>query len=144
MTEFIKVIEWNRTRTILWWLLFLLCLAYAGFAFEMFRGELNRVLDAAVSTEPKVRESPIAFMLHAVMGGVGLVSGALQFNSAIRRRSIAVHRTFGWIYLLSIWGGKHDWHMECDLLRCARNGEAGFSWSGNVVVLQHFAGLLVC
>ncbi len=87
-----------------WWMLFIISLAFAGFALQMLLLELNASSGAEMVAEAKNREAPIAFMLHALFGGMGLVAGALQFNSTIRRWNIRVHRTIGWIYLLAIWG----------------------------------------
>jgi len=96
----------SNTRAIafFWWALLFICLAYAGFALEMFRIELSVFLGLEIDAEAKTRQSPIAFMLHALLGGVGLVAGVLQFNSRIRLASIRTHRTTGWVYLVSIWG----------------------------------------
>lgn len=104
MKNYVSTLKSPRATELIWWALLLVCLVYAGFAFEMFRVELNRFFDVAVDGEIKTRESPIAFMLHAILGGIGLVAGALQFNSQIRLRNILIHRLTGGIYLLTIWG----------------------------------------
>jgi uncharacterized membrane protein len=38
---------------------------------------------------------------HALFGGTGLLLGALQFSSQLRRRSIRVHRLFGRVYVIA-------------------------------------------
>lgn len=94
----------SRKEKVLWWLLLLVCLVYAGFAIEMFLVELNKISYGVIASEAKLRRAPTAFMLHALFGGFGLVAGVMQLNSRLRLRSIRVHRAIGWIYLVSIWG----------------------------------------
>jgi uncharacterized membrane protein len=105
MTNYTLQLRKNPGATaFVWWALLLVCIAYAGFALEMFSIELSVFLGAEVDIEAKTRQSPIAFMLHALLGGIALVAGVLQFNSQIRLRSIRVHRATGWVYVISIWG----------------------------------------
>jgi Predicted membrane protein (DUF2306) len=87
-----------------WWILLIVCLLYSGFALEMFVIELKRFSGGAELTESKTREAPIAFMLHALLGGIGLVAGVLQMNSQIRLNYPSVHLGFGRLYVLTICG----------------------------------------
>jgi uncharacterized membrane protein len=90
-------------RRLGWWVLFVVCLLYAGFAFEMFRQELFSQIDDSLVDDPRERATPLAFLLHAVTGGVGLVCGALQFNGTLRSRHPRIHRIVGRLYLAGIW-----------------------------------------
>lgn len=94
----------DSLKNVGWWLLLIICIAYAGFALDMFRLELLTLLGSELSASAKNREAPIAFLLHSVLGGVGLVCGALQFNGNILRARPKLHRTTGWTYLICIWG----------------------------------------
>jgi hypothetical protein len=87
-----------------WWLLFAICVVYALFAFDMFRVELLVLIGDEFPIDAKPRQAPIAFLFHAVLGGIGLVAGALQFNKHILRSNRQTHRVIGWTYLLAIWG----------------------------------------
>lgn len=91
-------------RSIGWWLMLLICIAYAGFALDMFRIELVSLISNSPIEGAKPRNTPIAFLLHAVLGGVGLVCGALQLNQSILLRRSYIHRRVGWTYLIAIWG----------------------------------------
>lgn len=104
MTKYRLLFRNPNAIAFFWWVLLVVCLAYAGFALEMFRIELSVFLGAELDFEARTRESPIAFMLHALLGGVGLVAGVLQFNGRMRLGSIRAHRITGWVYLVSIWG----------------------------------------
>lgn len=70
----------------------------------MFLVELDAFSGGEIDGEAKSRRVPAAFMLHALLGGLGLVAGVLQFNSQLRISNIRIHRAVGWIYLVSIWG----------------------------------------
>jgi len=70
----------------------------------MFLIELSRFLGAEIDGEAKLRQAPAAFLFHALLGGIGLVAGALQLNSRLRLRSTRIHRAVGWVYLVAIWG----------------------------------------
>lgn len=75
-----------------WGAFAVICLFYGTFAiaagFELVETEKNRAL-------------PLPFQIHALAGGVALVAGILQFNSAIRARSIRTHRWGGRVYVCS-------------------------------------------
>jgi len=91
-------------KQILWWLLTVVCLAYSAFAFDMFRIELMSLLNYPVTSEVKVRSTFIPFLIHALLGGIGMVAGALQFNPYRSNRFSRCHRLVGWTYLITIWG----------------------------------------
>lgn len=93
-----------RLARIVWWSLFIICLVYAGFALEMFLSELYKIAGWRLGSEVKLRQVPVAFLFHALLGALGLVAGVLQFNSRLRLRNILIHRTSGWIYLVAVWG----------------------------------------
>ena len=99
-----KAQEISRLKSVGWWLMLLICIAYAGFAFDMFRIELVSFLTNSPIEEARSRKTPVAFQLHAVLGGIGLICGALQFNRTILRKYKYVHRGIGWVYLVAIWG----------------------------------------
>ena len=50
----------------------------------------------------KVRAFPLAFIMHALAGGIVLISGSLQFNSKVRRRFATLHRFCGRAYVITI------------------------------------------
>ena len=58
------------------------------------------------SKEPAIRANVLwqaAFYLHAVFGGLALLIGGLQFIEPLRNRLITLHRTFGKIYVVSVF-----------------------------------------
>ena len=89
---------------ILWWLLFGVCLTYAAFALDMFRIELMSLLDYALEGEAKERSASVPFLIHSLLGAIGLVAGALQFNPYRKKKCSRSHRLVGWTYLIAIWG----------------------------------------
>jgi len=89
---------------ILWWLLFGVCLAYAAFALDMFRIELMSLLDCPLEGEAKERSASVPFLIHSLLGAIGLVAGALQFNPYRKNKCSLSHRLVGWTYLIAIWG----------------------------------------
>ena len=82
----------------------IVCVLYAAFALDMFRLELTRQLGLPVNQEIKERSTPILFLLHALLGGIGLVASALQFDPSTDNRATRRHRVIGWTYLTTIWG----------------------------------------
>ena len=49
----------------------------------------------------KSRVLPLLFQIHALAGSVALIAGIIQFNPAIRVRSIQTHRWGGRVYVSS-------------------------------------------
>jgi uncharacterized membrane protein len=94
----------KKFRASCWWLLLLVCILYGAFAFEMFRIELTTNIGSAEIGGSKERNARLAFLLHSLMGGIGLICGALQFNQNILKNNKLIHKTLGWTYLISIWG----------------------------------------
>jgi uncharacterized membrane protein len=78
---------------------------------------------------PSFRLRPLAVWTHVLCGSVALVAGALNFRHALRRRSPAVHRRVGLVYVLSALASG----MAGGLL-------AGFAYGGPLNQLG-FAGL---
>ena len=93
----------DRTRParIARWSLFLaLCTVFALFAIMLGVAE---VLSWVGIVDAKPRAVPIAFVLHALAGGVCLLAGGLQFSTRLRARRPAVHRLVGRTYVSAVW-----------------------------------------
>ena len=96
--------ESRKAMVVIWWILLIIVVAYSGFAFDMFRIELNQLSGSVVDVNAKARRMPLVFMVHALLGGIGLLAGVFQFSSRVRHSYMRVHRFTGWVYLLAIWG----------------------------------------
>jgi len=84
-----------------WWAFFLICLVYSAYAF--FMAGVDVVFRLSITTEAPHRAVPPIFIIHAVTGGVVLISGSLQFNQRILTQKRKMHRVLGRIYVGSIW-----------------------------------------
>ncbi len=86
---------------VMWWAVFLICLFYAGYAFVMAGVEIAYRM--GIAADAPHRSIPLVFVLHAVTGGIVLITGALQFNRRILQRNRPLHRLLGRIYVGTIW-----------------------------------------
>jgi uncharacterized membrane protein len=91
----------NVLNQIGWWILFLVSTFYGLYALYM--GAVEILHQMGIVDDAKFRASPLIFIVHALAGGVGLISGALQFNRTILNRHRTTHRLIGKIYLYAIW-----------------------------------------
>lgn len=89
---------WNQIG---WWILFLISAFYGRYALYM--GVLEILHQLGLLDDVKVRAAPWIFIVHALAGSVGLISGALQFNRIILNKQKSMHRLIGKIYLYAIW-----------------------------------------
>jgi uncharacterized membrane protein len=97
-------LPWKQQRSFLtqalWWLFFLICAFYSGYAFYMGGVELAALLGLVTDARP--RAIPLLFVIHAFAGGMALLSGPLQFNRALFDRWRHLHRVLGRIYVWAI------------------------------------------
>jgi uncharacterized membrane protein len=91
----------NVLNRIGWWILFLVSDFYGLYALYM--GVLEILHQMGILDDAKFRAAPLIFIVHAVSGGFGLISGALQFNRTILSKHKPTHRLIGKIYLYAIW-----------------------------------------
>lgn len=84
-----------------WWIFFLICAFYAAYAFYMGILEIFSLLDMAENAPH--RAAPLIFIVHALSGGVVLISGPLQLNRRILNKMPKIHRAIGRIYVGAIW-----------------------------------------
>jgi uncharacterized membrane protein len=84
-----------------WVIFFLVCAFYAVYAFYMGIVEILSQLGFVADAPP--RAVPLIFIMHALSGGVALISGPLQFNRRILSKKRKAHRVIGRIYVAAIW-----------------------------------------
>jgi len=84
-----------------WWIFFLISALYAVFSFYM--GGLETLSLLGIEVDTPHRAAPILFVVHALSGGVALISGPLQFNRRILSKKRKVHRLIGRMYVGAIW-----------------------------------------
>jgi len=75
-----------------WGAFAVICVVYGVFAIAAGFG--------LVETD-KSRALPLPFQIHALAGGIALITGIAQFNPAIRSRFLQTHRWGGRVYVLS-------------------------------------------
>jgi uncharacterized membrane protein len=83
-----------------WWVLFLVCLVYGGFA--LWIGGLEVLSHLGPAVDSPLRELPGVFAVHAIAGGLVLLSGPIQFREEWRRSGRNLHRALGRIYGASV------------------------------------------
>jgi uncharacterized membrane protein len=66
-------------------------------------GGLELLAQLGLVQDAPARAVPLAFMAHALTGGIALLIGPLQFNRRLRARWRALHRALGRVYVASIW-----------------------------------------
>jgi len=84
-----------------WWLFFLVCALYASYALYM--GVVEILHQLGLVTDASLRAVPIVFVIHALAGGIILVSGPLQFNRRLKDQRTGLHRVLGRTYVVTIW-----------------------------------------
>ena len=84
-----------------WWILLSICALYGGFAFYMAGIEVVSLL--GMFEEAPARAAPPVFVLHALSGGVALISAPLQLNQRIRDKHRRMHRVIGRFYVTTVW-----------------------------------------
>lgn len=93
MGEFFKLVAW--------WIFFLLCAFYSGYAFYMGTVEILSLLGFA--EDARQRAVPLIFVIHAFAGGVALLIVPLQLNRRLLNKQRKIHRLLGRIYVVAIW-----------------------------------------
>jgi uncharacterized membrane protein len=88
-------------RQLVWWIFFLICVFYGVYAFYM--GSLEILSLLGMAEDAPHRAAPLMFIVHALIGGVALISGSLQFNRRILNKRRKIHRLIGRIYVGAIW-----------------------------------------
>lgn len=83
-----------------WWALAVIAVVYGAYALSSGIAELLFLL--GLGPEEKHRAAPVIFVVHALSGGVALLTGPLQFNPRIRRHRW-VHRAGGFAYVIGVW-----------------------------------------
>ena len=91
----------NSLTRLGWWTLALVCVFYGTFAFYMAGLEILFLLGMA--EEAPFRAVPLVFVVHALSGGIALISTPLQFNARLRGRVRAAHRVVGRVYVGAIF-----------------------------------------
>jgi hypothetical protein len=84
-----------------WWMFFLICVFYSGYAFVMAAVEV--LFRLGIAGDAPHRGVPLVFVAHAVAGGVVLISGALQLNPRLLQTKRKLHHVLGRIYVGTIW-----------------------------------------
>jgi uncharacterized membrane protein YozB (DUF420 family) len=115
---------------IAWLALCLLCALYGSFAVAAALG----LVEAG-----KVRAIRPAFVLHALAGGIALLTGAVQFNPAIRARFVRVHRISGRIYVVAVTLASLEGVVSAALFDVSLSARLSFAllgslWLGSTVV----------
>ena len=87
-------------RLLGWWLLFAVCGLYGLFALMLGVTEVLSWVGAADTAKP--RAVPAVFVVHALAGGVALITGPLQFNRRLFARSRRIHRITGRTYVAAV------------------------------------------
>src|SRR5262245_64597147 len=82
------------------WIFFLICAFYAFYAFYM--GIIEILFQLGLVADARPRAVPFMFIIHALSGGVALISGPLQFNRRILSKKLKLHRVVGRIYVVAI------------------------------------------
>ena len=85
---------------VVWWTLFLVVLFYVAFSLQMGVAELLFLF--GVGAEVKHRATPVAFVVHALAGGVCLFVAPLQSFRWVRRRP-GLRRALGRTYVVAVW-----------------------------------------
>jgi len=88
-------------KQIAWWFIFLICAFFALYAFYLGGVEIGALL--GIVADAKYRALPIIFVVHALSGGVVLISGSLQFNRSILKKKRNIHRFIGRTYVYTAW-----------------------------------------
>lgn len=84
-----------------WWVLFLVCVVFGGFALMMGINEI--LVRWEIADSANQRTVPLVFIIHAILGSIALVCGPLQFNRYLLRTRRSLHRMLGRIYVGAIW-----------------------------------------
>lgn len=86
---------------LVWWVIFLVSAVFGTYALAM--GGLELLAQLGLLQDAPLRAVPLAFMIHALTGGIALIIGPLQFNRRLRARWRALHRVLGRVYIVAIW-----------------------------------------
>ncbi|WP_171052558.1 DUF2306 domain-containing protein [Ruegeria sediminis] len=84
--------RWRGKTWAAWGTLAITCVAYGVFALAAGFG---------LAESEKTRALPLPFQIHALAGGIALITGIAQFNPAIRNRFVRAHRWSGRTYVLA-------------------------------------------
>ena len=84
-----------------WWIFFLVCTFYAFYAFYM--GIIEILFQLGLVADAHSRAVPFMFIIHALSGGIVLISGPLQFNRRLLSKTQQIHRVLGRTYVTAIW-----------------------------------------
>ncbi|WP_248408858.1 DUF2306 domain-containing protein [Aliiroseovarius sp. S2029] len=86
--------QWRAAARALWAVFAVTCVLYGGFAIAAGSGFVET---------GKSRALPLFFQLHALAGGIALITGIIQFNTQIRIRFQQAHRWIGRAYVSSAY-----------------------------------------
>lgn len=90
----------KRFKNWAWWIFFLICALYSGYAFYMGGVEVLSLF-GFIEDAPQ-RAVPLVFVIHAFTGGPALLVGPLQFNQRLLKNKRRLHRGLGRIYVVAI------------------------------------------
>lgn len=126
-----------------WWALFIATLLYSVYAIYMAGVEIGVRLGVTIDDAP-VRNVSIGFIIHALSGGIVLVSGALQFNRQLRTNRRIFHRRLGRIYVVMVWlssiGGLWiSLYFDVTILAKVTFGTAALLWFGATTFALKYA-----
>jgi uncharacterized membrane protein len=120
-----------------WWIFLLVCAFYASYAFYM--GLVEILFQQGLVASAKPRAVPLIFIIHALAGGIALISGPLQFNRHLLSKKRKIHRILGRTYVVAIWissiGGL--WSaifFEVDLAAKIVLGVLSILWFGSTTI----------
>ncbi len=103
----------KRINNITWGVLVFLAISIAGYAFSYLSFTPGKGFTAQKAEE--LRTSMwwlVPFYLHITFGGFALLTGVFQFSENLRKK-IALHRTLGKIYMVSILlGGAAGFYLS--------------------------------
>lgn len=91
---------------------YLLLLLYAYFFWLMLRITLQYIPFNAMASFLQIKQTEVnevpyylpVFYMHVYSSMFCLLAGFTQFNNSLRKRSVMLHRTMGFIYLASVLG----------------------------------------
>jgi Predicted membrane protein (DUF2306) len=84
-----------------WWIFFLVCAFYASYA--LYLGIVEILVQQGLVADAKPRAVPLIFIIHALAGGIVLISGPLQFNRCLFSKKQKLHRVLGRAHVAAIW-----------------------------------------
>ena len=96
-----RAVNGQLWKLIGWWLFLLICVFYGGFALAM--GGTEVLFRVGLVASAPLRGLPVVFVVHALAGGLVLISAPMQINRSFLKRSPTTHRILGRIHVGAIW-----------------------------------------